>query len=43
MSILFQGLHLRKSALFEQSQVKLSVATSHQMENCLLVVAMIKR
>ncbi|RVX19509.1 Transcriptional corepressor LEUNIG [Vitis vinifera] len=36
------GLHLRKSAPFERVQVKLSVATSHQMENCLLVVAMIK-
>lgn len=41
--ILFQGLHLRKSTLFERAQVKLSVVTSHLMENCLLVVAMIKR
>ena len=41
--ILFQGFHLQKSTLLKRAQVKLSVATFHQMENCLLVVAMIKR
>uniref|UniRef100_A0A2P2LFS2 Uncharacterized protein MANES_16G063800 n=2 Tax=Rhizophora mucronata TaxID=61149 RepID=A0A2P2LFS2_RHIMU len=35
--------HFRSSSLFQQVQVKWNVATSHQMENCLQLVGMIRK